>query len=314
MSNRNNLDINSPGVITWDGAKFWSNSIKSTLTEQFVDVTMDHHGRTDKRLVGRLVKVTFAPQLYTTAAIAKLFPHQAVRNGGSIIPSTDKPITINTVDGRLRTIPCGFIYGEPALNCACGKTVFGEVTMYGILGIDDDPATLASYYARSSSAWPGESTFDPSKWITPAWDISWTGGEASAWDAIDTEDGLVITPQSSLQELVVNGKGLIDVRINGYKCMVKGKTMNITEDLVLAALGDIGMGASAGSRGREMALNSTDGAAFIRVYNAVLQPDYVFSMDAQNRVVGELTWEALPAYSTGAVNNLLLVTDTDPDA
>lgn len=317
MSNRT-LIKKTPGKVVFDPTGtpvtlYSSTGISVELMETLVTLPDIRHGASEQVVTGRMVEVKFKPTQFTAAALTKLFTHGSVTKGGSIVGATDKLIDVRTTDGVQRRITCGYVHQEPAMTCTPGQTILGEVVIRGICGIDDDSALLASYWATSSVAW-SDAGWDPDEEITPGWDFSWPLGGASAWDAIDTKTGVTVTPKSELTEDISHRHGLVNVSIQNYGVEVKASVINISETLLLEALyNNLPLGSKKTSLGRDLKLNAIDDSAYIRAYNAVLQPT-TLTYDATNTVVGDLTWLTSPLVTSGVKGPHLLVSTTDPDA
>lgn len=317
MSNRT-LITKTPGKVVFDPTGtpvtlYSSSGITCELQETLVELPDVRFGASEQIVTGRMVEVKFTPTQFTAAALTKLFTHGGVRMGGSVVGSTDKLVDVRTVDGVQRRIACAYIHQEPAVRCKTGQTILGEVVIRGIVGIGGDSALLSTFWNKTSVAW-SDAGWDPDEEITPGWEFSWSGGTSSAWDDIDTADGVTITPKSDLTEDISNRHGLINATLQKYSVEITAKTLNISEDLVLAALyNNLALGSKKTSLGRVMKLNAITGDAFIRCYNAVLQPSS-FTYNATDTVVGDLKWMTSPTVSSGVKGPHLLVTTEDPDA
>lgn len=315
MSNRNQIK-KTPGKVVFgpdgDNVTFYSSSgISCELQETLVELPDLIHGASEQIVTGRLVEIKFTPTQFTAEALEKLFTHGSVRMGGSILGSTDTYVDVRTVDNVQRRITCAYIHQEPAVRCKTGQTILGEVVIRGIVGLSGNPTGLNAFWQRSTVAWDDDG-WDPANEITPGWDFSWPLGTASAWDAIDTAEGVTITPKSDLTEDLSNRNGLINVTIQKYGVEITAKTLNISEELVLAALyNDLPLGSRKTSLGRDLKLNATTGGAFIRCFNAVLQPASL-TYNATDTVVGDLKWMTSPLMSSHTKKHLLVST-TDPD-
>lgn len=319
MSDRTQIK-KTPGKLIFDAAGtpaefFSSDGISVELAEKQVTLESGRFGVFDERATGRMVIVKIKPTQFTAGALAALFTHGAKTKGASLLGSTDKTLDIHTIDGLRRRIPCAFVYAEPSLTCSAGKTILGEVTFYGILPIGADPAVLANYYSQTSVAWPGDSAWDIANELTPGWDVSWSTGTSTAWDSIDTKAGVMINTKSALTEDEVDGKGLINVSIQGYEVTAKCEALNISEALIAAARGwGTALGSSRAALGRDLKLNAVGGGAFIRVKNAVLQAPSALNMNAKDTVGSALEWIARPNFTSGVQGAALIVQTTNPDA
>lgn len=307
--------LRKPGHVTFDGATFYSSApVTVEVQEDLVELTSDRHGKFDDRPTGRMVSVKFTPLQFSAAALAKLYPFGSLAMGASIVPAADKPIDIHTADGERYRIPCGFVFKEPAASWGVSQPILGEVEMRGILPLAGNPGTLAAYLARTATAYPGDTTWNPAEALTPACTYSWTQASgATAWDDMELAGPLVITPEATLVEDRAEGKGIINVALTNYKVTATGEPLNISPAELLAALGfDQPLGSSKAALGRDLKINAT--GAFARLYNAVLKAPAPLRYSAEQRVVGQLTWEAQASFTTGLRDPLLLITTTDPDA
>lgn len=319
MATDRNDQIKTPGKIVWDPSgtpvSIYSSSGWSVeLMEDLVTLPSTHRGEHGQVLTGRLVKIEGQATQFTAAALAKLYTHGAVRMGGSIVGSTDKPLKVHTMDGKKRTLACAFVYQEPPVACAAGKTILGNCVIYGILGLSGDPGDLDDLYDEDTETW-NDDDWDPAAEITPGWQASWSLGTASKWDDIDSKDpGFVITPRSALTEDKSTRYGLRNVTIQNYSVEITTTAMNISESLVLDAMGrSLRPGQRKDSLGRPLTLQSDDGNAFIRCGHAVLQPGYRFNFNATQHVVENLTWRTFPKKVAGVWEPQLQVLTAVPE-
>ncbi len=316
MSNRN-LITKTPGKVVFDPTGtpvtlYSSSGISCELQETLVELPDLRFGASEQIITGRLVEVKFTPTQFTMDALAKLFTHGGVRMGGSIVGTTDKIVDIRTVDGVQRRIACAYIHQEPAVRCKTGQTILGEVVIRGIVGLGADSALLSTYWNKSSVAW-SDAGWNPNDEITPGWDFAWRLGTESVWDHIDTQDGVTVTPKSDLTEDLSNRDGLVNVTIQKYSVEIAAKVINISEDLLLAALyNDLRLGSKKSTLGRDLDLVATTGEAYIRCYNAVLQPTSL-TYNATDTVVGDLKWLTSPLVENGVKGPHLYVSTENPD-
>lgn len=320
MSTRNQI-IKTPGKVVLDAAGvspvtlYSSTGITCRLQETLVDLVSTRWGVHDQVTTGRLVRIELEPTQFTAAGLAAIFTHlsTAGRLGGSIVGATDKKCYVATVDGQRREMDCAFVYQEPPMRCAAGKTILGQMVIYGIVGLGGNPASLDTFWKKLNSAW-SDADWDPAHELTPSWNFAWSKGTASAWDDIDTRgEGVTVTPRSSLAEDVSTRDGLKNVTLTDYGVDVTASVMNIEEALILEAMGwGNKLGTRKSSLGRDLVLRAVTNDAFITVRNAVLQPDYQFGLGAENTVVADLAWKSMPLVTAGVRDPHLLVTTEDP--
>lgn len=316
--------VKTPGKVVFDPTNadaalriplYSSEGITWEVQETLVNLPNLIFGGNSQIVTARLAVAKIKPTNFTAAALTKVFTHQpayTTRPGGSIIGSADKLVDIVTMDGQARRMACGFIYGEPAMTCEIGKTILGEITIYGIIGLDGDSAELDDLLTLQEQAW-SDADYNASHMLTPGWGFSWPiTGTASEWDDIQTLGGVTITPKSELTEMVDNRKGLRDVTIQGYGLDVTANCFNISEAMVRTARfgnGTQALGTQKTGLGRDIKLNAVGGGAFIRAKGCILQPN-TFTGNATDTVVNTLTWMTNPAAS----RTHLVVSTTDPDA
>lgn len=320
MALNRSLIVKTPGKVVFDPTGtavplYSSDGISFEIQETLVMLPDLVHGESEQIVTARLAVVKFKPTSFTAAGLAKLFTHGAAfatRPGSSIIPTTDALVDVVTMDGKKRRLSSAFIYGEPALTCEIGKTICGEVTIYGIIPTTGGSDTIANLATYESVVW-SDTGWDPADEITPGWDFSWPTGSASAWDEIVTKGGVTITPKSTLVEDIDNAHGLRNVSVSNYGVEAKASVLNISEALIRTAR----FGSSTQPLGTRktshgpLKLNATSGDAYIRVYGAQVQPN-VFTYNANDTQVNELTWLSNPTVAAGLKTHLL-VTTTDPD-
>lgn len=320
MANSRNQIVKLPGKFIFSPASspvaiYSSTGWTATVTDTVVNLPSTRWGEHAQVLTGRLVKIEGTPTQFTSAALGKLYTHAAVRMGGSIVGATDQAGELHTIDGRKRSVKSCFIYQEPAIRCLTGQTIMGPTVIYGIIPLNTAAGNLDDLWKEEAQVWEDDD-WDPDAEITPGWNFSWSlESGASAWDDIDTTDeGVTLTPSSGLTEDISNRDGLKNVTINNYSVDITAKVMNISESLVLDAAGrNLKPGQRKNSLGRDLKLNAVDSTAFIRAYNAVLQPDYAFGFDATNTVVGNLSWKTFPKVTAGVRGAHLYVGLSDPD-
>lgn len=315
--------VKTPGKIVFDPTNadaalriplYSTDGVSWEIQETLVTLPNLVFGGSTQIVTARLAVAKLKPTAFTAAALTKIFTHQAAyasAPGSSIIGSTDKLIDLVTMDGQVRRMACGFIFDEPSMTCEIGKTILGEVTIYGIIGLDGDSAELDDLLTLGAQAW-SDADHNAADELTPGWNFSWPiSGTASAWDDIETLGGVTIAPKSDLTQMVDNRSGLRDVTIQSYSVEAKAKVFNISETLVRAARfadGTVLLGSQKTSLGRELKLNATGGGAYVRVKGAVLQPN-PFKANATDTVVNDLTWMSNPSAS----RTHLVVTTSDPD-
>jgi hypothetical protein len=314
MALNRTLILREPGHIITDAAgtpaTYYSESpIEVELMEEVVALPSASFGELDKIPVGRLVKIKFTPQKFSAGAAALLYPHAAKARGASLLASTDKTLDIHTTSGKRCRIPNAFVYSEPEIRGSVKNTPFGQVEFWGIVPLNGNANSLASFFNETSVSYPGDAAFDTSEIITPAWTVTWGG---SPWDAIDLADsGFTIRPQPQYVEDKSNGYGTYNVALVDYSVQVTFEPMNITRAAVMARAG---FGTALGGR------KSASAAEFIAsgtgIYCAVRAAHFVpgsnFRFSAADRAIGPLTLQSTRTITSGTETLQLLVDDSAP--
>lgn len=330
MSISRSTIVKTPGLLTLNTGSansgspvkiFSSLPIKARLVETVEILADERNGAFDEVPTGRMVEIRITPTQFTAALIAKIFTQGALRKGASIIPAVDEVAHIHTVDGVRRAISNCFIYNQPPMTCKAGTTILGEMVLYGYVPDGAaSPDDIANFWNKTSVAFPSDSGWDPDNEIRPGWRASWSLGTASAWDDIMSDGGFTIKPTATLDNDDDASRGPFNVSISDYVIEVTGKVKNISETLLLEALG-FGAVKIGGSRkghaaaSRTFKLASTNEDAYIHIKGATIQSEGVdLDYTAKDTVVQSLTWRSRPDVTSGLAAAPLVVSTTDPDA
>ncbi|MBB5033172.1 hypothetical protein [Prosthecobacter vanneervenii] len=301
MSQNRTLILREPGHIVLDAAGTPAVLYSETpwtveMSEEVVPIPSAMFGELDRVPVGRMIKIKGTPQQFSAGAIAKLFPFAAKKRGASLLPSTDETLDIHTTTGKRCRIPNAFVYAEPEIRGDIRKTPIGEVEFWGVVPLNGNANSLASFFSETSVAYPGDDLFDTAEIINPAWQVTWGG---APWDSLDLgESGFSIKPAPKYDEDKVNGIGVTNVVLTDYGVGVDIEPMNITRAAVMARAG---YGTALGGRKSTTAYDFIAQASgiYIAVRNAALVPGQNFSFAAQQRSVGKLKLQSIRSFSGG---------------
>jgi hypothetical protein len=330
MSIARSTIVKTPGLLTLNTGSanggtpvkiFSSKPIKARLVEAIAVKTDERNGDFDETPTGRFVEIRITPTQFSAALIAKIFTQGALRKGASILPAVDEIAHIHTVDGVRRVISNCFIYNQPPMTCKAGSTILGEMVLYGYVGDGAaSPDALANFWDKSAVAFPSDTGWDPDNEITPGWRGSWSLGTASAWDDIVSDGGFTIKPTATIDIDEDGSRGPVNATISNYIIEVSAKVKNISETLLLDALG-FGAVKIGGSRKghaaatRTFKLASTNADAYIHAVGAMIQSEgNDFDFTSKDTVVQSLTWKTRPNVTSGLAAAPLIVSVTDPDA
>lgn len=311
MSNNRTLILREPGHIILDAAgtpaTFYSEVPWTVeMMEEVVALPSAMFGDLDRIPVGRLVKIKGIVQQFSDDAVGRLFPFAAKARGASALGSTDMTVDLHTTTGKRCRIPNGFVYKEPDIRGDVRKTPFGEVEIWGIVPLSGNGNALANFFAETAVSYPGDSLFDTSAIITPAWTVMLG---ATAIDLADSGFSIKTTPK--LVEDKVNGVGTYNVAITDYGVEFEVEPMNLTRAAVMAMAG---WGNALGSRKSAAAMEivCTGTGIYVAVRGAALVPGANFSFGAEPRAVGKLKFQSTRSFSEGAEVAQLYVGEAEP--
>lgn len=287
---------------------FAEGTISLELVEETAGLPSLIFGHLDDIPVGRMVKLKFVPQEFSTGAAGVLFPQRNLNIGDSLFGSADKTMDIHTVSGKQVHLNCVAVYKEPGIRGDIKKTVFGEVEYWGILGIGVSPNALASYVNETIVEYPGASAFDRTRAITPAWQCSWG---TSPFDVIDLdESGWQLNSKAKLKEWKVMGNGLTDVSLSDYDLEISFTPMNITRAQVMARMGyDVPLGGVKSTAAADFIAHGT--GIYMQAYSMFLKQAEPFAFDSEKLTSGKITLNSTKTIASGARSSMLYLDTSD---
>lgn len=299
MSYDRTLILREPGHIIIDAAgtpaTFYSETPWTVeMSEEVVALPSSIFGDLDRIPVGRMVKIKGTPQQFSAAAVGRLFPFAGKPRGSSLLGSTDTTIDIHTVTGKRCRIPNGFLFAEPSIRGDVRKTPFDAVEWWGIVPLSGNGNSLDNFFNETAVDYPGDSLFNTSEIITPAWTVML--GDT----AVDLADsGFSIKSTAKTVEDKANGIGTYNVALTDYGVEVDIEPMNLTRAEVMAMAG---FGTSLGGRksASGMQIVCTGTGIYVAVRGAALVPGANFSFGAEPRSVGKLKFQSTRSFSAGA--------------
>ncbi len=287
---------------------FSEGTISLELVEDSTALISLLFGHLDDIPVGRMAKLKFIPQEFSTGAAGLLFPQRSLAIGASIFGGADKTMDVHTVSGKRVRLSCVAVYKEPGIRGDIKKTVFGEVEYWGILPTGGDPNALASFINETPVEYPGAAAFDRTKAITPAWQCSYG---ASPFDVIDLdESGWTLTSKAKLKEWKVMGKGLVDVSLSDYDLEVAFTPMNITRAQVMARMGmAVPLGGNKSSVAADFIAQGT--GIYLQSYSMFIKQAEPFAFDSEKLTSGKITLNSSKTLTDGTRNSMLYLDTSD---
>lgn len=224
----------------------------------------------------------------------------------------NNPLTIQTIDpdnGRLITLFNAAVTKIPNISASAQTTLLEEVEFEAFIVDGSSVSDAASLYSIVSSPFQGDPTFNPANILTQPIAFSW--GLVSPWSLFYTRAGVKIDFALSLQDIDIDGYGILSKRISDLSVTAKAEPVGVNYDDLLAAMQLQGAGAaigrSIGSAGANLNLSAP--GFYARLYQAGLRGGPgVFAR--QKNSIGELTWLATRSFTNGLPNPLFYVSSS----
>ncbi len=253
-----------------------------------------------------------AVTIHTTRAlgVSGASPVSITNNGtGTNRFVVNNPLTIQTIDpanGQLITLFNAAVTKMPDINATATATLLGDVEFEAFIVDGSALSDAASLYSIQSSPYQGDTTFDPANILTQPINVSW--GAVAPWDSFYTKNGVKISFNLALQNIDIDGYGILSKRISDLSVMAKLTPIGAEASDLLTALQLQGSGAaigrSMGQNGHNLNLSAT--GFYARLYQAGLQGGPELFSRSKDRI-GEITFIATRSFTAGVPNALFFV-------
>ncbi len=254
-----------PGYFTFDGLLFqlmddsWETNTEIVNIEKKTNIqgTIGHWEEYVK------TTVTGKPiALYSLLAtqFAKLFPYRPSNMGQRLRSNTDKPLVIQTTDGRSITFTTAALTKMPSLQFSPNKDLFGSVEFTCLRKQGDGGTGTDAHVVEASSAYT-EPLLDPDDIVNCKFSLAL--GSSSPLNVIECdEEGVTVEPQVQLGELPSWNEGLLNWQINGVTCGAKFTPQNQSQATLLNTLvktdgTGVGRGTRLGARGLPLTVTTS---------------------------------------------------------
>ena len=307
--------IQGPAIVTFNGQSFYTKGgIKKTLKRDTFDVTTDAWGKVDERLTSQVTELSFTPagNIGTTAQLTAHFPYAASAIGQSIFNpagGADLPLVIQTLAGETITYPRAAITKLPTLNLKATDTLLGEITFTALTSSSTQLTATGALKTNSTTAF-SDTTFDPSKIFTAAYQAAW--GSTSPYNAMISTDGFEFSVDIGLKPVTVDVWGVVDMYLESIVATAKFAPANLTEtqlDTLLNVQGTnaIVPGMSLAVAGTDLVISSAP--LTVTLKNAgPKDADYIYTV-GQHRFQG-VQFISKRTFTTGAANPLWIFSVT----
>ena len=165
-----------PAYLTWDSLTFHAQDDEWSveLNPELFTVKSNLKGTLGKVLTGVMAEVTISPLALAgdlTTLLAKLAAPFALKRGSLLFGGTDKPLVIQTVDGRSETFAAAAITGW-TMNLAPGKNLISGLKFLCLRKNATALTDAAAFVAEASSAY-SESSEDVADLVSDFYTAAW---------------------------------------------------------------------------------------------------------------------------------------------
>lgn len=308
--------LSEPGLLVFGSQHIYSKeAITVELIEETQPVPTDAFGDLDERGVDRRIEIKLTP-VGELEALAVLYPHGGLDLGASPFGSTDAAAVIYTASGKSLTIHNAAVTTMPDLALGHKVTLFGEVTLTGLLRNEYDPNDANAYFtwAASGASYPGDASFSPAAIKTLGYVAAW--GATAPWDEFYSEAGFSVKFNTSFESVPADGHGTIDMRLSNLVVEVTGTPVGIAFADAVAKFGYQGSGFQLGaSKAASDDLVITNQVGATALHFALASPilkQAPARFGSKVRGVGELMWRATRTLTAGAADPLFTVGTSAP--
>ena len=290
--------LRGPCKVTYDTQTFYSKAgVVLTTTNSTFDKETDAYGIVSKSKTDLTIVIEFEP-VGEIEALAVLFPHGNTAMGASIYGNTDKNLVIVSAE-KTYTILNAQITQMPTISCSATKTAFGSVQFTGLLKKDGDPQNIEDYYTTAGGASIG-SGFSPQLIYTAPYTAT-----LGAMTPFFSQDGFEISFDLSLNPVVVDGIGTVDMSMGNLGCNISCIPTGPTQLDFETFFDNLSAGEDLATSVLEIKTTTVGGLNFDCAAVQVTELQRNFS--AADSVLGTLTMSAKRTFSSGAPVTLFQV-------
>lgn len=308
MSYPNPVIIQGPAIITFGGNSYYTKGgIKKSLKRDTFDIETDAYGKVDTRLASQVTELTFTPagNIANTAQLAAHFPYSAASIGQSVFnpaSAADSPLVIQTLAGETITYPRAAITKLPGLKLKTTESLLGDITFTALTASSAQLTATNSLKTNATNAF-ADTTFDPSKIFTAAYQAAWG---SSPYNAMISADGFEFNVDISLKPVTVDIWGVVDMYLESITATAKFAPANLTETQLDGLLNVQGAnvivpGMSLANAGTDLVISGPPLSVTLK--NAgPKDAEYIYTV-GQHRFQG-VTFTSKRTFTAGAANPL----------
>lgn len=217
------LIIGGPAIVTHNGATYYTDgNIDVKVTKTLKSRRVEGFGDIPEKIIDVKVEITFKPVEYKNLSL--MIPYLGLAMGTPIFGSTDKPVVIQSMtEGNKYTWSRGAVTKAPVLGLGVKKDLLGTMTITALKANATALSGAGSVVAIATNAF-ADTSFDVTKAIDRNYTIAWG---ASPFDAIESEDGVIVTPEYEFDPIMQSGQ-LGEMRLKNVKCKASFTPTNLT--------------------------------------------------------------------------------------
>ena len=235
------------------GTFYSKGDIKVSVDQETFEIMCSVYGSVDERVKDVMVKVSFEP-VGEWEFLSVLWPYGATVVGASVFTGTDKPLVIQSVDGKTYTFSAAAVTKMPTITASAIKTLIGEVE-FSCLRTNNTAWTGAKSIVTIASNAFSDVSFIPTNVLTQAYSLAWG---SSPWASFESKDGVVVDFSLSLNPIETDSEGIVDYRFEKLGVTAKLTPLGVTDANIASALIIQGTGAG---RGRSLGYAGIGAAA-----------------------------------------------------
>jgi hypothetical protein len=254
-----------PAIVTFDGATvYFKDGLKLTETIETFDVNVDNYGKVDDRVKDRKVTISGTPA-GEWESLSMLFPWLGAVIGSRAHGDTDRALVIHAIDGTRYTYHNATLTKMPTLKFAATETLLGEVEWTARVKDNTEPTAANALFTRDTSTFT-DTSFVTANVRTQPYTLHWG---SSPWDAFATVDGVEVSFDTSWQDLMVDGYGVLDQILSDVQVSAKFKPLGITQadidaKLLLQGAAGAAQGSSLNARGTDLVITGSSVHVILR--------------------------------------------------
>ncbi|MEM0966096.1 MAG: hypothetical protein AAGJ81_08120 [Verrucomicrobiota bacterium] len=272
MSTDASTVIAGPAYVGFDGISIYTEEdIEVSVTKETRDHSVRGFGTIDDTLLDVMAEITVMPAQWVDAHNLIYYSCLSAAIGSRIFGDVDKPIVIQSMtEGKRYTYARGAITTPPPLGLGVEKDLIGSLTLTALKGNATELSAANSIVALSDTAFT-DTSFNEEALIHVPYSVAWG---ASPFNDIETEDGVDVTFDLSLEPVKTDKGGTIDMRVTDLRASATLIPVNLSHANLLEFGKMQGTGVARGTKmgrafGRDLVMDGGSGAPKVTLKRAI---------------------------------------------